>query len=256
MDQRFAGIIPAAGMATRLSGLPFSKELYPIGVKQGQVNVASSHLLDSLDRAEIDQLHMVIRDGKWDIPAYFGSKYKDSLPISYHVAEYGYGVPFTVNQAYPFVRGMHVMLGFPDILFYPEDAYAQMKKVLIDQPYPVVLGLFPVSNPSKYDMVVTNEEDVIEQVVIKPAEGDFHYAWITAAWKPEFSDFLNEFIDDALKTKTEAELMHTELHFGHVIIAAIEAGMKVKGLIFASGRSLDIGTPQDLNTYARFLNDA
>ena len=55
--EEFAAIIPAAGMATRLSPLPFSKELLPAGAEndshgQAKLRVISSFLIENLQIAE------------------------------------------------------------------------------------------------------------------------------------------------------------------------------------------------------------
>ena len=245
-QNNLVGVIPAAGTATRLGKLPFSKELYPLGIEKGEVMVTSRYVMDSMAEAGASQIHMVIRDGKWDIPAYYGSRFSEGVFIGYHIAEYGYGVPFTVNQAYPFVKDKNVLLGFPDIIFKPADAYSRLVKELNHSAAPIVLGLFPVSNPAKFDMVETDDRGFVERIVIKPEEGDFDHAWIIAAWKPEFSDYLNSFVNKTLATHTKDELNKTEFHFGHVIIAALNDGMDARGIAFENGSSFDIGTPEDL----------
>ncbi len=253
-DNNLVGIIPAAGLARRLGGLPFSKELYPLGVENGKVKVASRHLLDSMAEAGASQIHMIIRNGKWDIPAYYGSSFSKEVSIGYHIAEYGYGVPFTVNQAYPFIKDKNVLLGFPDIIFNPHNAFANIYEELIKSDIPIALGLFPVSNPAKFDMVVMDDFKMINRIIIKPTEGNFQSAWIIAAWKPEFSYYLNQFVKRELSSKSEDELNNTELHFGHVIISALEDGLKARGVLFENGSSLDIGTPEDLYEYAYLLS--
>jgi glucose-1-phosphate thymidylyltransferase len=73
--QQVVGLIPAAGHATRLAPLPFSKELYPIGFHEGphgpRPKVVAHYLLEKLHAAGIRRVFVVLRDGKWDIPAYF-----------------------------------------------------------------------------------------------------------------------------------------------------------------------------------------
>ena len=243
--QIISGIIPAAGRATRLGKLPFSKELFPIGIDKSQTKVVSSHLLESMIIANVDQLHVVIRDGKWDIPAYYGSKFNHK-PVCYHLAEYSYGVPFTVNQTSPFTKDHITLLGFPDILFEPKDAYRKLIDELQQSDVPVALGLFPVTKPQKWDMVTLDEDNQVKKIVIKPKSGVYKFGWVIAAWKPEFTAHLNKFVQDLITENTDAELLKNELHFGSAIISAMESGMKVKGVIFENGKCLDTGTPDEM----------
>ena len=89
-----------------------------------------------------------MRKGKWDIPAYFGDGKMLDMNLAYLMMDLPYGVPYTLDQAYPFVQDAIIALGFPDIIFEPEDAYrncCQTEESNAD----IVLGLFPASNPAK-----------------------------------------------------------------------------------------------------------
>jgi glucose-1-phosphate thymidylyltransferase len=72
------GLIPAAGQATRIAPLPCSKELYPIGFRtvpgsDGLRPKAVSHyLLEKMQIAGVRKAYFILRQGKWDIPAYWG----------------------------------------------------------------------------------------------------------------------------------------------------------------------------------------
>jgi glucose-1-phosphate thymidylyltransferase len=82
------GLIPAAGLASRLSPLPCSKELFPIGFKASSrghnlnPKVVCHYLLEKMRLAGITNAYIVIREGKWDIPAYFG----DGSILDMHLA--------------------------------------------------------------------------------------------------------------------------------------------------------------------------
>ena len=72
------------------------------------------------------QAYIVLRPGKWDIPAYFGDGSILNMHLAYLMLGVPFGVPFTLDQAYPFVRYATVAFGFPDILFEPEDGFVQI----------------------------------------------------------------------------------------------------------------------------------
>ena len=125
-------VIPAAGLATRLSPLPFSKELYPIGFSTAadhrpiRPKMVCQYLLERLHAAGINKAYIVIRDGKWDIPGFLGDGHTLGMNLAYLIMRLPFGAPYSIDQAYPFVKDAVVALGFPDIIFQPEDAFKQL----------------------------------------------------------------------------------------------------------------------------------
>jgi glucose-1-phosphate thymidylyltransferase len=96
----------------------------------------------------------------------------------------------------------------------------------------VVLGLFPTDNPSKMDMVDTDDVGRVTDIQIKPGSTTLDLTWIIAAWRPSFSAYVAEH--------------HNGAHLGHVLQRAMADGLRVESQSFPAGRSLDIGTPDDL----------
>src|SRR5213592_3627287 len=83
------GIIPAAGIGSRIQPLAFSKELLPVG---GRIDGAterpravSEYLVERLLRAGADKLCFVIAPGKSDILEYYGSAGSETATISFVV---------------------------------------------------------------------------------------------------------------------------------------------------------------------------
>ncbi len=254
--RRIIGLLPAAGQATRISPLPLSKELYPIGFHQqknnqtNQINlrpkVVSHYLLEKMQLSGIEQAYFILRSGKWDIPAYFGDGTILSMNLGYLIMGLSYGVPFTLDQAYPFLQDAIVALGFPDILFQPEDAFTKILARQTATDADVVLGLFPTSTPEKAGMVDFDATGNVNFIIEKPQHSNLQYMWAIAVWKPTFTEFLHNHI---LTLKARKDLSQLpELPIGNVIQAAIQQGMHVEAEIFADGSYLDIGTPNDLIT--------
>lgn len=249
------GLLPAGGQATRISPLPLSKELYPIGFqrlgnkKNLRPKVVSQYLLEKMRLAGIQKAYFILRPGKWDIPAYFGDGEIISMNLGYLMMNLPYGVPFTLDQAYPFVREAIVALGFPDILFHPEDAFMQIVARQQASKADVVLGLFPTDKPQKAGMVDFNQTLRVHLVIEKPVESTLKYMWAIAVWTPKFTEFLHEYLD---KLKSSSDLLQLpELPIGNVIQAAITQGLRVEAEVFPTGTYLDIGTPDDLVTAIR-----
>ncbi|BAZ39084.1 glucose-1-phosphate thymidylyltransferase [Calothrix sp. NIES-4101] len=254
MNQRkIIGLLPAGGQATRISPLPLSKELYPIGFQSlnNQTNstnlhpkVVSHYLLEKMRLAGIETAYFILRPGKWDIPTYFGDGTMLSMNLGYLIMGLSYGVPFTLEQAYPFVRDAIVALGFPDIIFQPEDAFTKILARQVTTNADVVLGLFPTSTPQKAGMVDFDVSGKVNLVIEKPQHSQLKYMWAIAVWTPVFTEFLHEYIV-MLQSKTNISQL-PEIPIGNIIQAAIETGMHVEAEVFENGSYLDIGTPNDL----------
>jgi len=248
--RQIIGLIPAAGSASRLPGLPCSKELYPVGYDECDFRprVVSHYLLESLRIADIKRAYIILRKGKWDIPAYFGDGKMLDIHLGYLLMDLPYGVPYTLDQAYPFVGEATVALGFPDIIFEPKDGYSHLLVKYKDSKADIVLGLFHTPNPHKSDMVKFDEDGRVHSIQIKPSETDLEYSWGIAVWSPLFTEFMHSYVVSQ-RTMFENDSSHKirrELFVGDVIQAAITSGIKVDTVIFRDGNYLDIGTPEDL----------
>ena len=125
------GLIPAGGQALRLGNLPCSKEIYPLQLWSGDVNeprVVSEHLVKYYQKGGCSYIYFIIREGKWDIPAYFGDGHRFNTRICYLMMDLPYGTPFTLDQAYPYVKDKFIALGFPDIIMEPVNAFKDLYK--------------------------------------------------------------------------------------------------------------------------------
>jgi glucose-1-phosphate thymidylyltransferase len=249
------GLIPAGGYARRISPLPCSKEVYPIGFwhganeKHGRPKVVCHYLLEKLRAAAVTKAYIVLRRGKWDIPSYFQDGRMLGMQLAYLMLGPPYGVPYTVDQAYSFVQDKHIAFGFPDILFAPDDAFAQLLSLQQAKLADVILGLFPARQPHKVDMVNVNSEGRVEQLIIRPSQSLLRYTWGIAVWRPSFTRFLHDHLLDRKVPAPEGP----ELCMGDVFEAAIRSGLRIDGVAVSSEPYVDIGTPEDLVDAARRL---
>lgn len=256
------GLVPAGGKATRISPLPCSKEIYPVGMRAVEggnsmrPKVAGHYLLEKMRLAGAGQAYIVIGPGKWDIPAYFGDGSMIDMRLAYLVMNHPFGVPYTVDQAYPFIKNQTVMFGFPDILFQPVDAYQKLLAKQESKQADAVLGLFSALNPSKMDMVALDINGNPRGIDIKPTDTSLQYTWIIAVWSPIFTEFMHAFVLSDLQMRTDdkgnlRENACQEVYVGDVIRAAIDYDLKIDTIIFSGGDYVDIGTPEDIGNVNR-----
>ena len=247
-QQEIIGLIPAGGQAKRISPLPFSKELYPIGFRlvdeeRGmRPKVVCHYLLEKMRAGGITKAYIVLREGKWDIPAYFRDGASLDMHLAYLILGLPFGVPYTLDQAYPFVQQALVAFGFPDILFQPEDAFLKLLSGQAASNADIVLGLFRADQPNKVDMIDLDDKGRVRQVVIKPSQTQLRYTWGIAVWTPVFTNFLHEH----LATRKTSASTQPELSVGDVVQAAIHKGLRVEGVHVSDEPYLDIGTSKDL----------
>lgn len=254
---KFFGLIPAGGTGSRLGKLSCSKEVLPIIQRTGNT-ITQSAVCENLIRyyrlADITNIYFIIRSGKWDIPAYLKDGKDLGVNISYLVMNLPYGTPFTMDQAYPFVRGNYVALGFPDIVCTPENLFVTLKEKLYQTGADVVLGLTKVQQYKTWDMIEF-KGDSIADIVIKENRPDLTYGWCNAVWGPAFTEFLHQYLEEQVSknevTATTADGTARELYVGDVIRAAIRKGFKIEHVIFEDGSAIDLGTPEELVKYLK-----
>jgi glucose-1-phosphate thymidylyltransferase len=252
-EDAFVGLIPAAGWATRLQPLPCSKEIFPIEfdttAKDGKpfVRVVCSFLLENMRLAGVKNVFVVLRKGKWDILEYLGTGASYGLHLAYLLTDVGFGVPFTLDYAYPFVKNKAVVFGFPDIIFEPADAFLHLKKHQQESEADITLGLFPASDTATMDMVEFGSDSQVLSVNPKPSQTNLKYTWIIAIWRSAFSTFMHNFVRTRVGQLKKADGPFSEIYIGHLIHEAIQCGLKVDSVVFPNGRCFDIGRPRAIS---------
>jgi glucose-1-phosphate thymidylyltransferase len=249
LEREIVGLVPAGGHARRIAPLPCSKELFPVGfqslpgVDGVRPKAVGHYLLEKMRFAGVTRAFIVLRNGKWDIPAYFGDGAMLDMHLAYLVGRLPFGAPYTLDAAYPFVRNAVVTFGFPDILFQPDDGYEQLLTCQADTGADIVLGVFPASRPEIMEMIDVDPEGRVHDLVIRPLDTRLRFAWIFAVWTPAFTRFQHDFLetfDGGLRGGGE------ELSVGGVIRAAIRAGLPARAVRFPAPTYLDIGAPSTL----------
>lgn len=251
------GVVPMAGRATRLAQLPCSKEILPVEPPKGINNagegprVVCEYLLEKMHEAGISRVYVILREGKWDIPAYLGDGSRAGLQLAYLMMGLPYGTPYSVDQAYPFLQHAIVTFGFPDMILGPGNIFGELLEYQRMNHADVVLGLFPADRQEKVDMVEMSSNGRVKQIIIKPRHTELQATWGVAVWTPVFTHFMHEFLISHQKI-AERE---PELFMGDVVRAGIKEGLSVYGVQVSGLPFIDIGTPDDLERSIRRLGE-
>lgn len=206
-------------------------------------------MLESIRLAGGRRAFFILRQGKWDIPAYYGHGGELNMDLAYLMMDEPHGAPYTLDQAYPFIGDADTILfGFPDILFRPENAFVRLLEHQSQTGAQIVLGVFKADNPAKMDMLVFDDRQRVRDIVIKPAETHLTHTWIIAVWSGLFSKYLHDYVaaDRQQRSQNSSNPNGSELYVGDVIRAAIRDHWTVETVFFNQGAYLDVGTPEDM----------
>jgi glucose-1-phosphate thymidylyltransferase len=244
------GVIPAAGRARRLGRLPCSKEILPVAVRpqpsDRPVRVAIDDALDAFRTAAIRDVVIVLSSLKADIRSYLGDGREWDVDIEYVLIDDSPGSPFSIDRARPVLGDRPVALAYPDICFRPTDSVAQLLAAIERTSADLMLALVPSDAGHKVDLVRIDRAERVTALEIKPGAGRTGWTWTTAVWGPVFTEFLGRQVARFARGGENRRLAGTECHVGDVIQAAIEEGLTIEALTFASGGARDIGTADDL----------
>jgi len=245
------GLVPAAGQAQRLGGLPFSKELFPVDVSTDPddhiAKPVIEFLLENMRGSGISRAYVIIRDGKWDIPAHLGDGSRFGMSLGYLMMGRPFGVPYSLDQAYAHVRDSTVVLGFPDIVLRLPNAFAMCLDELRAAQADVVLGGFPADYPQGVDMIDAAADGRVNALIIKPASSELRTTWGVAAWSPRFTAFLHTHLAERIEPNESGR----ELQIADVFNLAIAAGLGVRTKSVSQYPYVDIGSPRGLVHFQR-----
>ncbi len=170
------GIIPAAGLGSRIQPLAFSKELLPVGSRvesdgTERPRAVSEYLVERLIAAGATKLCFVISPGKSDILAYYGSRIWGA-DIVYTVQPQAGGLCDAVFRAASVVGPEEsVVIGLPDTIWFPLDGLARLPEDRL------AFLLFPVDRPELFDAVVTDDSGTVETIEVKQKGARSNWVW-------------------------------------------------------------------------------
>jgi tRNA (mo5U34)-methyltransferase len=169
------GIIPAAGLGTRIQPLGFSKELLPVGsTVVGDVErprAVSEFLVERMLKAGATRICFVVAPGKADIVQYYGTTMRQA-DLCYVVQPKPGGLCDAIFRACSLVRGDEdVLVGLPDTIWFPDDGFAALPSDRLS------FLLFPVDRPEAFDAVVTDEEGNVQEIQVKHPDAKSNWIW-------------------------------------------------------------------------------
>lgn len=169
------GIIPAAGLGTRIQPLAFSKELLPVG-NQGDGNperprAVSEYILERMVLSGVTKVCFIISPRKLDIMQYYSAS-PCSVSIYYAVQHEPGGLCDAIFRALPLVAPDELaVIGLPDTIWFPSDALRELGT------HPCSFLLFPVDQPELFDAVSTDGDGRILGIYTKHPNPPSRWIW-------------------------------------------------------------------------------
>jgi dTDP-glucose pyrophosphorylase len=169
------GIIPAAGIGSRIQPLAFSKELLPVGsARDGNVErprAVSEYLVERMVIGGATKICFVISPGKADIVAYYGAG-SGKTDFCYVVQQSPGGLCDAIFRALSVIPDdEHVLVGLPDTVWFPADGLATLGDDELS------FLCFPVEQPELFDAVVSSHEGEVTEVQVKTKDARSNWVW-------------------------------------------------------------------------------
>jgi dTDP-glucose pyrophosphorylase len=226
------GIIPAAGIGSRIQPLAFSKELLPVGSRHDggteRPRAVSEYLVERMIEGGATKICFVISPGKSDIMNYYDGRVGPAA-VCYAVQPQPSGLCDAIFTALPFVDADDdVLIGLPDTVWFPKDGFRHLPAGAFS------FLLFPVSHPEFFDAVVTEDDGRVREIQVK--QRDAASSWIWGAFRMP-----GHVLSDLHRLWLERE--QRDQYIGTLVNDYIARGGSARG-IFAGEEYVDVGTVQ------------
>jgi dTDP-glucose pyrophosphorylase len=236
------GIIPAAGLGTRMQPLAFSKELLPVGARiedhVARPRAVAEYLVERLILGGAERLCFIVSPDKADIMSYFGGRVS-GVPICYVVQPRPAGLCDAIFCALPFMTDAEsALVGLPDTVWFPAHLMRDLPEDVL------AFALFPVAHPEHFDAVLLDPRGDVRSIDVKSARPGT--SWIWGAFRAPGA-VLRE-LERLWNTRDRVDLL-----LGTLVNAYVAQGGRAVGV--RSGRAyVDVGTRDGYREAVRLLH--
>jgi glucose-1-phosphate thymidylyltransferase len=244
---RIVGLLPAAGMGTRLHPFHYAKELLPVAFFRAEDGssvrpiVSAEYSIRAMRDSGIERCYVIVSDWKTELIRYFGDGSDFGLPISYLHRRIPRGLSDALDSAYGWISDSLTCLSLPDSIFSPKDSIKAICTEIVRSNADVVLGVFPTAEPQHLGPVQLKEDGTIVRVFDKPADQHFKNTWGIAVWNIRFTEFLHGKVQSHSPEDESPSL-------GGIFDEAIREGLSVRAVYFEKGSYYDIGRAESLGS--------
>lgn len=256
MNHSLIGIIPAAGLGTRMLPYRGLKELFPVGYRKREnasgdktivPKVIAEYTIDNMVAAQSKRIIFVLSEQKWELFRFFGNGQSHGADFAYLCQDMSSGprgMPVALDTAYAWLMGHIVLMGMPDTIIEPTCCFVKLLELFQKKNADLVLGVFPTKHPSSLaPVVIDRSSSHVMQIFDKPETTDIFNTWNIAVWSDSFTELLHQYVE---LHRCGIEPMKGELLLSAVFNQAISAGLSVHAEFFANGKCHDIASTEKL----------
>src|SRR6267378_5282988 len=191
------GLLPAAGLGSRLAPFRYPKELMPIAFSLSGENslphprLAIDFSLEAMRAAGVKRALVVISDLKVEIMRCLGNGGNHALDLCYIHQSVPVGLADAVDHCFEWTKGQQVCLALPDTIVRPINAFATLCAENLRVPCDLHLGVFPTEHPERFGPVRFDPSGRVMEVLEKPKRTEVMNTWGIAVWSDRFSEFLH-----------------------------------------------------------------
>jgi len=192
---KYYGLLPAAGLATRMRPFRYPKELLPVHY---QLITESEYLrpkllieysLEALGLAGVNDLYIVVPEWKPELMRYLEDGKQFGHNISYLYNSKALGLADALLSGHPWLKDKTTCFAMPDTVFSPPTAFQDLIKKLEEKNADLVLGVFPTDEAQHLAPVEFDADGKILDIWEKPAAPKFNNTWGIAVWNERFWNY-------------------------------------------------------------------
>lgn len=256
-SNKIIGIIPSAGIGSRMRPLKIWKELISVGYKEQNYNgkkeiipkVLAEYTIGNMVNGGVEDFILIINDQKSELLRYFGDGKQNKMNVVYicqDITSQCYGLPIAINTAYRWIKDSTTFLGLPDTIVKPDDCFAELYKTHMEKSSDLTLGIFPTNTPSSLAPVSIDAEGRLLKIYDKPKNSSIYNTWMIAVWSPKFTELLHNYTE---KYISNPDNIVKEIILSDIFNLAITLNLNVFGHTFQNGTAMDLGDIQKLMEY-------
>ena len=224
------GVIPAAGLATRMAGLP--KFLLPI--LQGDQTLLDWHV--ERQSAVVDRIVVVTRPQN----AHLLERHTANSHVTV-VAATTETMSETVLRVMAAFPAEQYMLGMPDTYFLDQDPYPELAvdDEASDDIAKLALWRIRDEQKGKLGQVDVDHSGMVTAMLDKDPNCHYPYSWGALSFRAELASYI----------RTDHP------HVGYAVAEALSQGQRVEGVVM-DGQYFDCGTPSEFRSLLRTVDAA
>ena len=238
--EKLIGLLPAAGLATRMRPFMYPKELLPVHFKQTndiiRPKLLIEYALESFAKAGAEEVFIIVPDWKPEIMRYLGNGENFDHNIAYIYNSKARGLADALMTGYPWMKDQLTLFAMPDTVFSPGNAFRDLISKLTADSADLVLGVFPTNEAKHLAPVEFDKAGRVIQIWEKPNDPKYNNAWGIAVWRPSFWAYF----------RSKFAGLDVGISITEVFNTAASEGLKVYCVYFSEGWFKDVGQINNL----------